>query len=58
MKFTDRPCIILLGNIFDGYKFLGPFHNWDAAEHYAGNSAACVNYGYQIATLEEKESDQ
>jgi hypothetical protein len=55
IEFTKRPCIILLGNVFDGYKFIGPFHNWDEAQHYADNSIDCVGYGYQIATLEEKE---
>lgn len=55
MSKTDaiRPAIVMAGNVFEGFKFYGPFPDFDAACEWAESPAgpACETI---IATLEAR----
>jgi len=52
---TDRPldhydkCILVIGNLNDGFTFVGPFDSFDDADEYARN----VNSMTWVATLDQ-----
>jgi hypothetical protein len=55
IEFTKRPCIVVRGSISSGFEFIGPFHNWDEANHFAKHNAVCLSWGYVIEPLKEPE---
>jgi len=56
IEYSKRPCIVVSGSLSNGFKFIGPFHNWDEAEHFATNNGICSSWGYVIEPLEEPDN--
>lgn len=50
----DEPCILVIGNLADGFRFIGPFADFDEASEYSNR----FGNGSQdwIATLESPEA--
>lgn len=51
--YALRPAIVMAGNIFEGFKFYGPFPDFDAAAEWA-ESPAGPGCETLIATLEAR----
>lgn len=49
-KEFDRPTILVLGNLSDGFRFIGPFPSFDAATEYQEKHHP--QFDNWIATLE------
>ena len=50
MDKTDK-CVIVYGNLSDGFTFVGPFDSFDDADEYTQGTST----GFWIATLEQPD---
>lgn len=50
----DKPCILVVGNLTEGYRFIGPFPNFDAAAQFSES----VDNDTWVATLEPVPNDE
>jgi hypothetical protein len=44
----EKPCVLVVGNLTEGYRFIGPFEDFDAAVQFS-EGVDCDNW---VATLE------
>jgi len=44
----DKPSVLVVGNLTEGYRFIGPFKDFDAAVQFSGG----VDCDHWVATLE------
>ena len=50
---SEDPCILVIGNLSDGFRFVGPFTSFGEAAEYAER----VDTDNWVATLEKPEED-
>jgi len=39
-KVASKPCIVVIGNLSEGYRFVGPFDDFDSAAEYSDGMGA------------------
>jgi hypothetical protein len=58
MEEENKNCVLVVGNLAEGFKFVGPFDSFDAAATYDELHYGGVGWVAELILADETESDE
>lgn len=52
-NYSDHPCVVMVGNLNEGYKCYGPFNNFDEAAEWSDKNTTFNSWVMSLLPLDK-----